>query len=408
MAEVSYKNFLKSTKANNQKKNSKYSSFQNTKKINISNQNKLSEKKVKHTYLVQQKNVDSSKKKKMSLLEGNVAKKIEIKEFIKWCGVYKWTGLNLEERKNKLIYDINKIHFEEHMIDDEYIYPRGIDYVQKVILFTHRRIQYLNLTSAEIKKEYENMDLVWTLEWFEIFSYNEELKINSINDSAFKDREISLKNFLTLCQKNRKEFYKIRDGLGNLFGTTKGRERFLNYEECEIILKKNWMKSYVRILSLLIGEVGVETLRKEYGFIRFEKKVKNKTLKANEVLKKADLIGLDSLYLNKVQLSKLKKYIYKNHPLQKEFVYDSETNSYYITRDMYQWYEQIYCYSKTNYELFQKDLQYHKDYIHSKNIYLQNNLIAIDDYKMVKKIWRLTEIEYECYLSLFEYKHGKK
>lgn len=32
MAEVSYKNFLKSTKANNQKKNSKYSSFQNTKK----------------------------------------------------------------------------------------------------------------------------------------------------------------------------------------------------------------------------------------------------------------------------------------------------------------------------------------------------------------------------------------
>ena len=173
MAEVSYKNFLKSTKANNHKKNSKYPSFQNTKKINISNQNKLSEKKVRHTYLVQQKNVDSSKKKKMSLLEGNVAKKIEIKEFIKWCGVYKWTGLNLEERKNKLIYDINKIHFEEHMIDDEYIYPRGIDYVQKVILFTHRRIQYLNLTSAEIKKEYENMDLVWTLEWFEIFSYNE-------------------------------------------------------------------------------------------------------------------------------------------------------------------------------------------------------------------------------------------
>lgn len=408
MAEVSYKNFLKSTKANNHKKNSKYSSFQNTKKINISNQNKLSEKKVRHTYLVQQKNVDSSKKKKMSLLEGNVAKKIEIKEFIKLCGVYKWTGLNLEERKNKLIYDINKIHFEEHMIDDEYIYPRGIDYVQKVILFTHRRIQYLNLTSAEIKKEYENMDLVWTLEWFEIFSYNEELKINSINDSAFKDREISLKNFLTLCQKNRKEFYKIRDGLGNLFGTTKGRERFLTYEECEIFLKKNWMKSYVRILSILIGEVGVETLRKEYGFIRFEKKVKNKTLKANDVLKKADLIGLDSLYLNKVQLSKLKKYIYKNHPLQKEFVYDSETNSYYITRDMYQWYEQIYCYSKTNYELFQKDLQYHKDYIHSKNIYLQNNLIATDDYKMVKKIWRLTEIEYECYLSLFEYKHGKK
>ena len=167
MAEVSYKNFLKSTKANNQKKISKYPTLQNIKKPNDQNQNKFKNENLKHTYLVHRKEVDSSKTKKMSLLEGRVATKIEIKKYIKWCGVYKWTGLNLEERKNKLIYDMNKLHFEEHMIDDEYIYPRGIDYVQKVILFTHRRIQYLNLTSAEIKKEYENMDLVWTLEWFE-------------------------------------------------------------------------------------------------------------------------------------------------------------------------------------------------------------------------------------------------
>ena len=408
MAEVSYKNFLKSKKENNQKKISKYPTLQNIKKLNDQNQNKFKNENLKHTYVVHRKEVDSSKKKKMSLLEGRVATKIEIKKYIKWCGVYKWTGLNLEERKNKLIYDINKIHFEEHMIDDEYIYPRGIDYVQKVILFTHRRIQYQDLSSAEIKKEYEQMDLVWSLEWFKVLSQNEALDLNIMNEPNFKNREMSLNIFLTLCNKKRKEFYKIRDASGNLYGKMKGRERGLTYEECEIILKEYWMKSYVRILSVLIGKLDMEMLRKEYAFIRFEKRIKNKTINANEVLKDEDLIRLDSLYLNKVHLSKLKKYIYKNHPMQKEIVYDSDTNSYYITRDMYQWYKQIYCSSTTDYELFQKDFQYYREYIRRKNIYLQNNLIAIDNYKTIKKIWRCTEIEYECYLSLFEYKYGKK
>lgn len=408
MAEVSYKNFLKSKKENNQKKISKYPTLQNIKKLNDQNQNKFKNENLKHTYVVHRKEVDSSKKKKMSLLEGRVATKIEIKKYIKWCGVYKWTGLNLEERKNKLIYDINKIHFEEHMIDDEYIYPRGIDYVQKVILFTHRRIQYQDLSSAEIKKEYEQMDLVWSLEWFKVLSQNEALDLNIMNEPNFKNREMSLNIFLKLCNKKRKEFYKIRDASGNLYGKMKGRERGLTYEECEIILKEYWMKSYVRILSVLIGKLDMEMLRKEYAFIRFEKRIKNKTINANEVLKDEDLIRLDSLYLNKVHLSKLKKYIYKNHPMQKEIVYDSDKNSYYITRDMYQWYKQIYCSSTTDYELFQKDFQYYREYIRRKNIYLQNNLIAIDDYKMVKKIWKLTEVEYECYVSLFEYKHGKK
>lgn len=303
MAEVSYKNFLKSTKkVNNQKMISKYPSIQSTKKISGQNHN-FKKENLRHTYVVQQKKVDSSKKKKMSLMEGCVVTKIEIKKYIKWCGVYKWTGLNLEKRKNKLIYDMNKLHSEECMIDDEYIYPRGVDYVQKVILFTHRRIQYLDLSNSEVKKVYEQMDLVWSLQWIKIFSQNENLSLNSMHDSAFKNHVISLKKFLALCQKSRKEFYKIRNESGNLFGTLKGRERFLNYEECEIILKKNWMKSYVRILSILIGEVGMETLREEYGFIRFEKQIKNNTPNANEFISKPEMISLDWLNLNSQQLS---------------------------------------------------------------------------------------------------------
>lgn len=100
MAEVSYKNFLKSKKENNQKKISKYPTLQNIKKLNNQNQNKFKNENLKHAYVVHRKEVDSSKKKKMSLLEGRVATKIEIKKYIKWCGAYKWTGLNLEERIN--------------------------------------------------------------------------------------------------------------------------------------------------------------------------------------------------------------------------------------------------------------------------------------------------------------------
>lgn len=408
MAEVSYKNFLKSKKENNQKKISKYPTLQNIKKLNDQNQNKFKNANLKHTYVVHRKEVDSSKKKKMSLLEGRVATKIEIKKYIKWCGVYKWTGLNLEERKNKLIYDMNKLHSEECMIDDKYIYPRGVDYVQKVILFTHRRIQYQDLSSAEIKKEYEQMDLVWSLEWFKVLSQNEALDLNIMNEPNFKNREMSLNIFLTLCNKKRKEFYKIRDASGKLYGKMKGRERLLTYEECEIILKEYWMKSYVRILSVLIGKLDMELLQKEYGFIRFEEKLKNKTPNVNDFFSKPEMISLDWLNLDSQQLSKLKKYIYKNHPMQQEIVYNSETKSYHITKEAYEWYEKIYCSSKINYEKFQKDFKFHKTYFKSKNLYLQNSQFNIYDYKNIKKIWRLSKVEYECYLALGKYKLGKE
>ena len=170
MIQVNYKKVLQSKK-NINKKNAVL--IQPPKRVpiidvnvskSVQDKNQLSLGKVKQTQVdvTKNKSKDKTKKKKMSLLEGTIATKMTIEKYIKMSGVYKWTNLNLEERKTKLIHDINKLHFEEHMIDEQYIYPRGIDYVQKVILFTHRRMQYLNLTSAEIKKEYEQMDLVWT------------------------------------------------------------------------------------------------------------------------------------------------------------------------------------------------------------------------------------------------------
>lgn len=398
MAEVSYKNFLKSTKVNNQKKIFKYPSIQNH---NFKKEN------LRHTYVVQQKEVDSSKEKKMSLLDGCVATKMEVKKYIKWCGVYQWTGLTLDERRDKLIEKLNDLHIEEHMIDEDYIYPRGIDYIQKVILFTHRRIQYLDLSSAEIKKEYEQMDLVWTLNWFKIFSNNEKLKLNFMNDSDFKDREIPLKKFLTLCQKRRKEFYKVRDTSGNLYGKIKGRERFLSYEECNVILKNHWMKSYVRILSILIGELEQETLQKEYSFIRFEKKLKNKTQKSNGFFAKPKMISLDGLNLNSHRLSALKKYIYKNHPIQKELIYNSETKNYYITKEAYEWFRNIYCSSNKTYERIQNDFFCHQKYFQERFIYIENEQLDLK-YANIKKVWNLTEIEYECYIGLGKFKLEKE
>ena len=415
MTQVNYKKVLQSKK-NINKKN--VLPLHQPKKVpiidvnvskSVQDKNKLSAGKVKQTQIdiTNSKSKDGTKKKKMSTLEGKRATKLEIKKYIKWSGVYQWTGLTLEERKNKLIHDINKLHFEEHMIDEQYIYPRGIDYVQKVILFTHRRTQYLNLTGAEIKKEYEQMDLVWTLQWMDRFKYGEHVKPYFIENIENETYTITCKDFFDLCNKKSKEFYKIKNSDGELFGYKQKKERILTYKDCEIILKNYWLKSYIQILSVLVGEVDIEQLQCEYEFIKYEKKIINRTLNIKQISNSQNLINIWTLNLKQRRLSKLKKYIYKNHPLQKEIVYDSETNSYYITREMYQWYKQIYCFSTTDYELFKKDFLYHKDYIHSKNLYLQNNPIAINSYRSIKKIWRLTEIEYECYMSLMEYKYGK-
>ena len=287
------------------------------------------------------------------------------------------------------------------MIDNEFFYPRGIDYVQKVILFTHRRVQYLNLNCAEIKKEYEQMDLVWTLDWINKFSNIEELKIYFLNNSKYGLKEIALKDFLILCW-----FYKIRTSSGDLYGFKKGKVRYLKYSECESILKNHWMKSYSRILSVIIGELDISVLQKEYGFIRFEKKLINRTCNINDIDVKDNIVSLKSLDINSHQLSLLKKYIYKNHPLQKELVYDSSTNEYYFSKEGYEWFNNIYCVSNKMYQRIQTDLIWHQEYFRKRMMYLQNEYLDLA-YSNVKNIWKLTELEYECYMSLGEFKLKK-
>lgn len=410
MEGVDFKKFAQISKANKASHNAKpvpkYPTFQGTKKVNYQHKNKLSENKVRHTFVVESQKKDLSKQKKMSLLDGKQAVKLEVEKYIKWSGVYQWTGLNLEERKEKLIEKLNDLHSEEKMIDNEFIYPRGIDYVQKVILFTHRRGQYLNLNCAEIKKEYEQMDLVWTLDWINKFSNIEELKIYFLNNSKYGLKEIALKDFLILCWKTQKEFYKIRTSSGDLYGFKKGKVRYLKYSECESILKNHWMKSYSRILSVIIGELDISVLQKEYGFIRFEKKLINRTCNINDIDVKDNIVSLKSLDINSHQLSLLKKYIYKNHPLQKELVYDSSTNEYYFSKEGYEWFNNIYCVSNKMYQRIQTDLIWHQEYFRKRMMYLQNEYLDLA-YSNVKNIWKLTELEYECYMSLGEFKLKK-
>ena len=410
MKGVDFKKFAQISKANKASHNAKpvpkYPTFQGTKKVNYQHKNKLSENKVRHTFVVESQKKDLSKQKKMSLLDGKQAVKLEIKKYIKWSGVYQWTGLTLQERKDKLIEKINDLHSEEKMIDDEFIYPRGIDYVQKVILFTHRRVQYLDLTVSEIKKEYAQMDLVWTLEWVNKFSDIEEMQLYFLNNSKYGLKEIALKDFLILCWKTQKEFYKIRTSSGDLYGLKKGKVRYLKYSECESILKNHWMKSYSRILSVIIGELDISVLQKEYGFIRFEKKLINRTCNINDIDVKDNIVSLKSLDINSHQLSLLKKYIYKNHPLQKELVYDSSTNEYCFSKEGYEWFNNIYCVSNKMYQRIQTDLIWHQEYFRKRMMYLQNEYLDLA-YSNVKNIWKLTELEYECYMSLGEFKLKK-
>lgn len=410
MEGVDFKKFVQSSKVNKARHNAKsvpkYPTLQHAKKGNNQYENKLSKNKVRHTFVVEPQKKDLSKEKKMSLFDGKQAVKLEIKKYVKWSGVYQWTGLTLQERKDKLIEKLNDLHSEEKMIDDEFIYPRGIDYVQKVILFTHRRVQYLDLTVPEIKKEYEQMDLVWTLEWVNKFSEIEEMQLYFLNNSKSKSKEIALKDFLILCGKAQKEFYKIRTSSGDLYGIKKGKARFLKYSECDFILKNHWLKSYSRILSVIIGELDVSVLQKEYGFIKFEKKLINRTCNINDIDVTNNVVSLKSLDINSHQLSLLKKYIYKNHPYQKELIYESSSNEYYLSSEGYVWFKNIYCASNKMDERIQTDLFWYQDYFKQRMMYLQNEYLDLA-YSNVKDVWKLTALEYECYMVLGKFKLKK-
>lgn len=75
MEGVDFKKFAQISKANKASHNAKpvpkYPTFQGTKKVNYQHKNKLSENKVRHTFVVESQKKDLSKQKKMSLLVGS-------------------------------------------------------------------------------------------------------------------------------------------------------------------------------------------------------------------------------------------------------------------------------------------------------------------------------------------------
>ena len=114
------------------------------------------------------------------------------------------------------------------------------------------------------------MDLAWTLQWVDRyrFKFEEQVKPYFLEDTNNECYTITCKDFFSLCNKKSKEFYKIKNKDGELFGFKQKKERMLTYKDCEYILKKYWLKSYIQILSVLIGEVDLEQLQCEYAFIK--------------------------------------------------------------------------------------------------------------------------------------------
>ena len=140
--------------------------------------------------------------------------------------------------------------------------------------------------------------------------------------------------------------------------------------------------------------------------LNLKKKLINRTCNINDIDVRDNVVSLKSLDINSHQLSLSKKYIYKNHPLQKELVYDSSTNEYYLSSEGYVWFKNIYCASNKMDERIQTDLIWHQEYFRKRMMYLQNEYLDLS-YKNVKNIWKLTELEYECYMVLGKFKLKK-
>lgn len=88
-------------------------------------------------------------------------------------------------------------------------------------------------------------------------------------------------------------------------------------------------------------------------------------------------------------------------------IYDSDTKSYYITKEAYEWFSDVYSSSKKTYERIQNDLCWYQKYFQERFIYIENEQLDLK-YANVKKVWKLTEIEYECYMALGKFKLEKE
>lgn len=373
----------------------------------IKRQNEIIARKKRIQKIKLEKKLKDKERRKNPIQAGKTAKKMELKKFIQMSKVYAWyTTKTLEDRKKILVQRIKKYHPNENLIDENemYIYPRGIDYVQCVLTFTHERIQYLNLNNAAKKiKEYEQMDLAWTLWWSEYFVKTKVM--NEQNEFKItKDGEgIFLKDFLKMCGKRRNKFYELENENGKRYGTKIKNKLWLSEDECKEILKKDWTRPYIQILSERISATEKD-LKKEFGFIKYtkQKKIRNqKTDDTEDEYSLEEVIGIQ----NQNEIQKVKKYIFKNHPLQSEIKYDAKIKKYIFTEEGCNWYFQIYSMHDSISERIKNEIKINEEKIETilKN---KKSIPNLND-DCLKK-WNLTESEFRNYKMLAQLKLNKE
>ena len=115
------------------------------------------------------------------------AKKMMLEDLLKDKKIY--PRRSIKNKKELLLEVVKNNHPNEKMISDDglYIYPRGIDFVKKVIIKNNEECKLLDIKSASKKrKNFEKLNYEWTLFWVnktEIFS-NKKYEFYFTNDAA--------------------------------------------------------------------------------------------------------------------------------------------------------------------------------------------------------------------------------
>lgn len=205
------------------------------------------------------------------------------------------SNLSKKKRKDMVLSIMSNTHSSELLADEEYIYPRGIDFIQEVLIKAQYQYKLLNTKSTKEKKAiFDSLNFSWTKNWLK--------RTEAWSEVQYKDnfdKDIEYCKFAELYDKNINTLNKLFKNNTELksFIYRKGKHKYITKEGANLIKSKYYIKEETVRMSDFIGK-NFKWLHSEFDFIVLSDVVNNYNKVAKNALTKvydAEMIVKDSI-----------------------------------------------------------------------------------------------------------------
>ena len=209
--------------------------------------------------------------------------------------LYKGRGVSSRELMQTFLKEVTDTHPYEEMLDKEYIFPRGIDFLQQVVCETYWLRKKNDLKDLELRNQLLNTkNFEWTKKWIREIEHMESVKFDYKREAKIKIDDLAKRYLLDT---NYTVLKLTRNSISKAYCLKVDNTWFLLQEGYKKLIKesKEWYLMEMQYRSLwinenLIDEKGRSILKRSFTQIEDMESYRKKFLKKKKKnIKKAEV-----------------------------------------------------------------------------------------------------------------------